>query len=591
MKSIYVIILSVFIFSSFTSSAQGDETFKKNNYLWDVSANGGLSLLWGDANSNGNPLERWFSKEVTITYGITVKRKLTDAFQLQFAFQNGTLKGERAEWSGDVYHPVIKAHTNYFDYHLGLNVDLTSLFGAKPDRLISAYMFGGFGMVHYDAESFGDDVLLHTAKDVSMMIPWGGGLRLRLNERWSLYGETNFRHAFKDNVDAYVGSGSETKDIYSITGIGITYKFGPKKEKKPKVEITPIETVDTTIAEINMPEEIAYSSNIPKTVESNSEYPVLTTIKKGDIEGVAVYEFSIPEDIYISELNVENAKVDQDSVRVKIKWDNVPAGDLNIAYKLSTGGLEKESYIVSGSFSYVEDGNDKKKIFSDRLSLKSNVVATNANANANANETKKTEGANVTNDSKAVVGVVAVKPTVVSGIEYRVQVAAVFGGTTSKRMLQRKLKLADEIKEDPYKNSYRYTVGSFKSYGEAAQHAALTSVNGAYVVAFKDGKYIGQLEKTNEDIMDKDGLFANGTTYKIQLSASKGRPYPISRLAYKYGMNENKIMEDKTSTGWYQYSIGKYQSIDDAKTYLKEVKVKVSNAYIIKFEDGKRIKR
>ena len=589
MKKIYTLLLILVVCAPLFVNAQEDGVPKKKNYLWDVSANAGLTLLWGDANSDGNPLQRWFSDEVSLAYGVTVKRKISNTFQLQFAFQNGVLKGERAKWSGGGNHAVITAKTNFYDYHIGLNVDFTSLFGAKPDRLISVYMFGGVGMTHYKGNSYANGEFIYTADSMAMMIPWGGGLRLRLNERWSLYGETNFRHVKADNVDAYKGIGSSTNDIYSITGIGVTYKFGskrPKRIKEPKVELTPYEPVDSVIAEVEEPAEIKYSSDIPKIIESNSEYMVNTSISMDDIEGKVVYEFNIPEDIYISEIVSENANVEKDSITVKVIWDNIAASELFVNYKLTTGGLEKNSYIVRGSLSYVEKGENKTKTFSDRMNLKNETVASNTQNNS----TSENSGNSTTNNSSAAVVVPVEKSRTANGLEYRVQVAAVFGGTTSKRMLQRKLRIDDEIKEDPYKNSYRYTVGSFRNYGEAAKHRAIGQVKGAYVVVFKDGKYIGQLDKTNEDVMDKDGVFESGETFKVQLSASKGRPYSISKLAYKYGLDENKIMEDKTSSGWYQYSIGKYQSKEDAKMYLKEIKLKVSSAYIIKFQNGKRVK-
>jgi len=589
MKKIYTLLLILVVCAPLFVSAQGEGVPKKKNYLWDVSANAGLSLLWGDANSDGNPLQRWFSKEVSLAYGVTVKRKISNAFQLQFAFQNGILKGERSKWSGIELPPLITSYTNFYDYHLGLNIDFTSLFGARVDRLISVYMFGGVGIIHYDAKSYADGVSIRSANSNSLIIPWGGGLRLNLDEKWSIYGETNFRHAFKDDIDAYKGSGTETNDIYSITGMGVTYKFGPKKPKKikePKVELTPYEPVDSVIAEVDKPAEITYSSNIPNIIESNSEYMVSTSISMDDIEGKVIYEFNIPEDIYISEIVIENADIEKDSSSVKVIWDNIASSELLVNYKLTTGGLEKNSYIVRGSLSYEEDGENKAKTFSDRMNLKNETVASNTQDN---NGTSVNNGTSTINNSSAVI-IPVEKNNTANSLEYRVQVAAVFGGTTSKRMLQRKLRIEDEIKEDPYKNSYRYTVGSFKSYGEAAKHKALGQVKGAYVVVFKDGKYIGQLDKTNAEVMDKDGVFESGETFKVQLSASKGRPYSISKLAYKYGLDENKIMEDKTSSGWYQYSIGKYRTKEDAKMYLKEVKLKVSSAYIIKFQNGKRVK-
>jgi len=569
----------------FMVSAQDEPTTK--NYLWDVSANMGSSLLWGDGATAASPFTRWFSKESNLTYGLTIKRKITKSFRLQAAFQKGMLSGERTKWTGDQTHPVVNTVTDYYDYHIGLDVDFTSLFGFKEDRFMSVYAFGGVGMMHYNASSFTDGIPFYNVKASNMIVPWGGGLRFRFDDRWSAYIESNFRNAFVDDIDAYIGTGTDVNDIYSITGIGVTYKFGEKKEKKPKVDISPIEPADSAVAQVYVPIQVVYSSTIPKEAEPNSEYQVNTVISKGNLQGKSTYELTLPEDFYISDVIANGGKISQDSTHLLVDWDKMPSEQLAISYKLSTGGLENDNYIINNTFTYIENGENKLRTFSDRVLLKPNAIA--ANTVVKENSVGKTSK-NVTdqNENTEVIAVTP-QPQQNAGLEYRVQVAAVFGGTTSKRMLQKQLNLDEDVKEDPYKNSYRYTVGSFSTYAEAVQNKALSKVQGAYVVVFKDGKYVGGLENTNTDIMDQDGLFATGETYKVQIAASKGRTYSIAKLAYKYGLKENQIMEDEIA-GWYQYTVGKFTSANDAKAMLEDLRLKVPQAYIVKFIDQKRTK-
>ncbi len=591
MKNLISLLIIVLLSVPILTIAQDDNTEKKADYLWDISANVGSSLMWGDAASSGNPFARWFSKESSFTGGLTLKRKLSKSFSLQVAFQKGMLSGERSEWSDDS-HPIVNFSSRYFDYHIGLDVDFTSLFGFKPDRLLSVYGFAGVGMTHYDAESFVDAFPNSAVQAQTLIIPWGGGLRLRLNERWSIYGETNFRNSFVDDLDAYIGSGSDVNDIYSITGIGVTYKFGQKKEKKPKVEIAPVEPIDTIVAEVYTPVDVEYASSTPNEAEPNTEYMVKTVIQKGDLNGKATYELSVPEDFYISELESNGGIIEQDSNSAKVVWEEMPEGQLEINYKLSTGGLDKESYVITSNLDYEENGKDMHKTYNSRIALKPTAIAVVETPKLVTDEVK--EGGTEQGKENVVVAPVPVPVPVAetppaTGLEYRVQVAAVFGGTTSKRMLQKRLGLEDEVKEDPYKNSYRYTVGSFTSYGEAAQHAALSKVKGAYVVVFKDGEYVGGLENTNTDIMDKNGIYPDGSTYKVQIAASKGRTYSIAKLAYKYGFKENEVTEDEIA-GWYQYTVGTFRTAEEAKQMLNDVKLKVPKAYVVKFEDGKRSK-
>lgn len=586
MKSNFKFKLSVLILFliPFTISAQ-DEVVTKN-YLWDISANIGSSLLWGDGATAASPFSRWFSKESNLTYGLTLKRKITKTFKLQLAFQKGMLSGERTKWTGDQVHPVVNTVTDYYDYHIGLDVDFTSLFGFKDDRFVSVYAFGGIGMMNYNANSFTDGFPFYSVNTSTMIVPWGGGLRFRFDDRWSAYIESNFRNAFVDDIDAYIGTGTDVNDIYSIIGIGVTYKFGEKREKKPKVDISPVEPADTAVAQVYVPIQIVYSSTIPKEAEPNSEYQINTVISKGSLQGKSTYAMTLPEDFYISDVIANGGKVTQDSAHLLVDWDQMPDEQIALSYKLSTGGLEKDNYIINNTFSYNENGESKLISFSDRVLLKPNAIAEN---NVNKENPVAETQTNVSQHNNTEVIEVTPKPQQNVGLEYRVQVAAVFGGTTSKRMLQKQLNLDEEVKEDPYKSSYRYTVGSFTTYAEAVQHKALSKVNGAYVVVFKDGKYVGGLENTNTDIMDKDGLFATGETYKVQIAASKGRTYSIAKLAYKYGLKENQIMEDEI-VGWYQYTVGKYTSANDAKAMLEDLRLKVPEAYIVRFVDGNRTK-
>ncbi len=580
------ILLHIIVFTLMLIStglfAQQNTKKQSPNYLWAVNANFGYSILWGDAASqNPNPFARWFdSNESAFSYGLNIHRKLNNTFKLQGGILVGNLNSyrENDSWSDDT-HPQTSANTSYFDGHIAVNVDFTSIMGFKPDRLVSFYGLVGVGMAQYSATSYLDGVeqIDRTVNGAStLIIPWGWGLDFRINDHFSITFENTFRHTFVDDFDAYIGADGETlKDFYSVTGLGLTYKFGEKREKKkPKIEIEPVEpSEDSTVAVAiveKIPAEIVYRTNVPDSVSPNTEYNVNSIVNKGDTKGEGVYKMSIPEDFYISNVIADGGKIEQDSSSLTVSWTNVPEGNLMVSYKLSVGGLEKDNYTITSNYIYNEDSIQKEQSFTDVVYLKSVIVKSEIADNQKQDFTTE-------------------QAPVASNIEYRVQVATAFGGTVSKGLLKKRLGLSQDVKEDPYKNSYRYTVGSYETYSDAAQNSALSKVKGAYVVVFVDGKYVGGLGKVNKDVMDQDGIYKEGTTYKIQIAGSKGRSYPISRLAYKYGLKENEITEDE-SAGWFLYSFGKYRNAEDAKPSLKQIKAKVPKAYIIKFTDGKRIR-
>ena len=584
-RSLQLLVVALLLSVSNVFAQNGID--KKPEYLWAVNGSMGYSLLWGDAASQEpNPFSRWFSDESAFSYGLTLHRKLNNTFKIQSGLVYGNLNSIRDVWSDDI-HPKTTAQTTYFDGHIGINVDFTSMFGAKPERLISFYGLVGVGMAYYSATSQLDGIDIEDRKVSganTLFIPWGWGLDFRINDKFHITFENTFRHTFVDDFDAYEGGNSKFSDFYSITGLGLTYKFGEKREKKqPEIEIEPVDPQenDSAVASNDEPVKefvvVSYKANIPAKVTPNSEYQVNSIINKGELSGVAEYTMNIPEDIYITDIITNGGNVKQDSAVYTISWNDMPKGNLMISYKLSTGGLDKERYTIKSKFTYEEEGEEKVKVFTNTMLLEAPVIA--------SKELDK-----VKESQKEVVPVVPVVPVVKEPkktIEYRVQVAASFGGTVSKGLLKKRLGLTESVKEDPYKNSYRYTVGSYSSYGEAAQNKALSKVRGSYVVVFKNGKYVGGLDSVNKDIMDQDGVFASGETYKVQIAGSKGKPYPISRLAYKYGLKESDITEDEVG-GWFNYSFGKYKTSAEAKPALKNIRNKVPKAYIIKFVNGKR---
>jgi len=154
--------------------------------------------------------------------------------------------------------------------------------------------------------------------------------------------------------------------------------------------------------------------------------------------------------------------------------------------------------------------------------------------------------------------------------------------------LQKRYHLNETVSEYPYKGYNNYVVGSYSDYREAVKRRSGTKARGAYVVAIKDGEYQGHLYDLNNDLMDKNPFLSDGATYKVQVSASPGRPYAIIKLAAKLGVDPSKIYEDKVSN-WYQYSLGSFATKQEAEAYAKELRAKgFDDAYVIKFVNGKR---
>lgn len=578
MKNLYFVsVLSLLLFTNslFSQNSKNSDKTKSPVYNWQLTLKGGASLLWGDAASSYSPFTRWFSNEGAFTGELMLHRRLTNFLGLQIGVAKGVFSGNRDKWNpADVPHAVVTSKTDYIDYHLDVNIDFTGLFGFKPGRFLTVYAFGGVGMINYDATSYTDGKLYNSVSSNTLMIPWGGGVQLRFTPHFSLMLETSFRNTFVDDVDAYVGQGTDINDMYSITGLGLTYHFGQKKEKPKEMEVVPMEPVDTTVAsndENTVPvlANVKVDAGIPATVKSDETYNVKVVISKDSLNGAATYHQDIPAGFVAKEIDSRGGQFNFSDQVLEIKWDNLPVENpLVFSYQLSTAKLEPKTYSFEGNFVYDEDTAKRVVYFVNNASVnlpKEEIVAENTAADK----------------------VVAEKPQQsLQGIDYRVQVAAVFGGKSNPDILAKRLRLSEQIFEDPYKTGYRYTIGHFSDYVQANEHRKGVSVQGAYVVVFADGKYIGEPVKINNRVMDQNALNANGETYKVQIAASNGRPYSIVKLAAKYGLKASDIYEYK-SGNWYLYSVGKFSSKEEAGTMLSEMQSKIKGAYLVHFVDGR----
>ncbi len=572
-----ILVIMLMVTNVYAQDKNKEDDSKPVVYNWDISLKGGASLIWGDAGSSFDPFTRWFSNEGAFTGEIVLNRRLSNVFGVQIGFAKGVLSGYREEWSSDT-HPVASSKTDYFDYHLGLNVDLTAIFNHNPNRFFSIYAFGGVGMINYSATSYLAGKQHQVASGNTLMVPWGGGIKLRINPRFSVLLETSFRNTFVDDIDAYIGQGTTVNDIYSITGLGLTYRFGAKKDKERQIEVVPIVPADTAIAANDVQEkrvltEVAVISGMPVTAKRDTSYHVDVKIRKDSLNGFGRYKQEVPVGFAIEEDKSNGGEFSFANQELIIDWKTLPIDDtLAFSYKLVSSKLEPKTYTFEGSFTYKEDTALRITSFVDNVSVKlssSELVADNSQ-DAQVNETP-------------------VVVPVISGVDYRVQVAAVFGGKGSADVMAKRLKINEEVFEDPYKRGYRYTVGHHNDYGQANSHRRDVSVNGAYVIAFVDGKYIGDLAKTNSIVMDQNAINNSGVTYKIQIAASKGRAYSIAKLAYKYGFNPSDIYEQNGGV-WFKYSVGKFTDLADAKSKLKEIQSKVKGAYIVKYVDGRPVR-
>ncbi len=559
------------------------------NYLWKAGAHVGSSMLWGDLSDDQDPFTKMFSSQSKLSYEFDLQRKISNVFGLQGSFLFGKLAGQRTTWS-DAKAAGIGFNTSYMDFSLALTADITALFGAKPDRLISFYLLGGGGWVNYDAKSYkmddGSDV--RSAKAGTFFVPWGWGLGFNLTPRLTVFAQNTFRHPFVDDFDSYIGIGSKTDDIYSFTSLGLSYKFGVKKPKKKKIEVVPVKP-DTSHAKEYIPVAVNTNVAMPLSLKPNELKTVNVSIDKGNLTDDGEFVQTFPDGFMVESKDNAGGVFTYDNNKLSIRWQNLPESNtLNFSYNMKVGDVTAKTYTIPGTFVYTEENQIKVKQFKNQVMVEGPAVAATQGGQTQGEQNKEGKTAEPQNGEAGATPVTPNTSTAPAGISYAVQVAAVYGGKMNPMGLQKQYHLNESVTESSYKGYNNYTVGNFETYQAADERRKGTKVRGAYVVAFKDGQYQPHLYYVNADVMDKAPFLETGTTYKVQVLANNGRPYAIVKLAAKLGVNANELYEDKYAN-WYQYTLGKYSTAEEAAKYAKELRAKgFDGAYVVKFVNGKR---
>jgi hypothetical protein len=587
-----ILVFSIIPINSYSQSDIENDTDKptiKKFNKWNITANYGQTIAWMDYNQEpDNPFGNYFTDRSSWNYGFILTRKLGKTFTANIQYIGGSLQGNKTRWSnGDTADVSFK--TNFNDISINFEVDLMNLVFEKKDRRwFTAYLKGGIGYIMYDPSIWktSDGTIRPTEKGASLIIPWGWGARSDISKHWSIRFENTFHHAFADDLEGnHNPEYSSVNDIYNYTSIGVTYHIfqKPKQPKKPKIEEIPIPE-DTAVAAKEEVFELSIASNIPSSMHPFDTTTVIIKINKGDIDGAAKLQQTIPEGFIVKELLSAGAKYEFTNGIMSYSWDELPESEyVSITYKLITKDAKIGSTTIPGILFYTQDDKEQIRQFKKEIEIKPEAIVTKtpvlAEEETTSTETTSTAGNTGNNINKKVV--------------YRVQVYTVYKGSTSSKMLQKRLNLDYEVSHYYDGNYTKYTSGEFATYEEAAAYKKKlrnSTVSGAFVVGFYEGERV-------QNIQDAIKLEKGENTAKIN-STEKGINYRIQILASKKNLSIEEVknitgisrsFNKVTHNGLYKYEIGPFSTYSEAKTNAKEIRKIVSGAFIVKYKDGNRL--
>ncbi|MBL0103500.1 MAG: hypothetical protein IPP51_06915 [Bacteroidetes bacterium] len=80
----------------------------------------------------------------------------------------------------------------------------------------------------------------------------------------------------------------------------------------------------------------------------------------------------------------------------------------------------------------------------------------------------------------------------------------------------------------------------------------------------------------------------SGIYYKVQICATRKSPARKSEFfTKKYNVSDN--VELTYHDGWKKYIIGSFTTYEEAKAYYKSTREKVSDAFIVAYDNGTRV--
>ncbi len=579
-------------------SDDNEPSNKEKINKWNITINGGATLLWGDLSDEpDNPFSKYFTDQQGWGYGLIISRRIGNTFTANLQYIGGNLQGFRSTWSnGDSANLSFNSAIN--EVNLNIEVDLLNLFFAsKEQRLFSAYLKGGIGYLFYKpvVTHTSDGSPVFSGSGSSLVIPWGWGIKSDISKHLTIRFENTFHHTMKDDVDGHGTIYSHANDIYNYTSLGVTYRIyqKPKQPKMPKEEeIIPRDTAIAVVEEEETPFELSVAANFPSEMHPYDTSDVTLRISKGDISGSAKLQQTIPDGFTVEQLLSDGAKFDFKNQIMTYSWEKLPQKEtIDITYRLISKNANMGTNTIPGILFYSQNDIDQIRQFKKNIEIIAEPVIAHNNTAENANQ--ENVSTNESNSNKSVVGT-GKKSTEAKSLVYRVQVYAVYGGTTSSKLLEKRLNLDYPVQQDYQGNYAKYTSGEFATYEEAAAYKKKlrgSTVPGAFVVGFYEGKRTKNIQEaiTIENggkASDSKANIPMGIVYRVQILAST-RNLSIAQVKEQTGCTES--FEQVTHNGLYKYEVGTYKSYSEAKNALQKIRNEVNDAFIVKYKDGKRI--
>jgi len=465
---------------------------------FSVKASPGALAYYGDLSSNNSNIPNRIIKGSKFGIGGSIIKQFSPFFSIQAQYMAGSLytaAPDNTYFAGSLS-----------EFSLSARIDPIRLWPAGKKSALSPYFSVGVGTigfrsVHREMEtnvvllpSFGyaDDGITNTKRPTAMSMPVALGLSYRILPNFQIELEHSLRWTNTDLIDCVKGTGTKN-DMYSLTSLGLRYTLPSrsvsgihpdKGQNNPPLAKTvkPADPVKDASPEIN----IYVACEIPEKIQVGQTFDVNLRINKGSYNGPAKLTQTFPDGFTALEGPARIGSFSFINQNVIIEWEKMPADSIiTLNYQVKVGENLAGSETVKGRFDYKQPMENptirfNKSVFVDNTSVlkekenQADLPVITHSTNGNIKPAKSLEG-----------------------IEFRVQCGAFRDNASADKQLASKYRITEIIQEEFTDGWFKYTVGSFRTYEEAAayrdQFIERTRILSSFIVAYKDGRRLAKI--------------------------------------------------------------------------------------------------
>lgn len=347
----------------FAQSFNSSSDFQRH---WIVNASGGTSLFFGDIKQ----YQYWpvsnYENEWRFAGGLQLGMQISPVFGVRAQGLIGNLAGTR------------RPSNRYFEAsYIELNANSTIsirniITHFRSTQFWDAYVIFGIGLTNYNSElmelstkktirkvGYGNGGGLG-GRTIEGILIGGLGMKFRLSDQWSVALESANRGMNSDLLDG--SEGGFKYDVYNVSSVGITYKFGQRTREKKSEEFNYFESGKKT------PSEREYDDQPVQPAEIDMLFiapPVLSQPvepQKKEIREQVVVEEVIEQPVPVKEIS----KGLEYRVQIRAKYGNaISIQKLSDTYNLPSAQIKQNLhngfYIYTvGSFSNYESAREKR---------------------------------------------------------------------------------------------------------------------------------------------------------------------------------------------------------------------------------------